>query len=214
MVYRRQNNEFPGSRLYVTSPQHRADDRRARGAGPHDGTSIFPRYAADGEDGQIDRGADPPQFIQTLRGAGVLGRRRKNRAEPDVIRAVGSSRARLRQAVGRNADKSFPPKQDPGGVDGQVILAEVNAVRVYRFRDIRMVVDDEYSAAVSDGDRQPARSLVDPPSCSFFISILEQPDARVERPGQDILFPAPDILVVEDQAEPGDLTSPGYCTAP
>ena len=73
----------------------------------------------------------------------VLGRAGEDRADAEVAGAVEDGLVELRAVVGRDADQGRRADDPPGVADGDVVLAEVDAVGAGEPGEVGAVVDDE-----------------------------------------------------------------------
>ena len=77
-----------------------------------------------------------------------------------------------------------------------------------------MVVDDDNSSDPPDERDNLLRAVVNFPPRALLVAVLKKADSRRSGLRQDILFPTPYVVVVENQTEPGYITSAADCTAP
>ena len=75
-----------------------------------------------------------------------LRRRGEERAKADVVGAFHHRGSRLRQAVGRFPEPASALHDFARGVDGEIVLAEMEAFERNLTGDFQMIVDDQRNA--------------------------------------------------------------------
>jgi len=98
--------------------------------------------------------------------------------------------------------------------DRKVILSEVHTVRIHRCGDIRMIVHDEQCTGTVGDPGELQRMFVDIPARTIFVPVLKELHPDSERLLHRLGRPNAQEILIDDQAEPVDVTLPGYCSAP
>jgi glycine oxidase len=119
----------------------RPDHGDPLGAGRTDRAHILGVDAADREERDPGVGGGVAHQLQADRGVAGFGRRRKNRADPDVVDAAGV--VDLVWRMRRKADQSVASDDLARGGNRPVVLPDVYAVGPTRGREAGIVVDNE-----------------------------------------------------------------------
>jgi hypothetical protein len=114
----------------------------------------------------------------------------------------------------RNAYAFFLPKQFPRAFDREVILPQMDAVRIDRNRNIGMIINDKQRPRLPGCPAEQKRCFVNIPSRSMLIAILEKPYTGCKRLEHGLLCVDAKQVLIKDQADAVEITWAVNCSAP
>jgi len=190
----------------VRSGKYRRDHGRAVRSGLHHRREIRVIDAADGEYRDRNRLPYEGEVSGPLRSTGYLCRRIKDGPEPDIVGPGLFRRPGLNEVVGRDTDDPVSAQKPSRRLDRQIVLPEMHTVGACRCRNIRVIVQDEQRVRPSGrGCKQPCR-LVNRPSRTALVPVLEQPDPGGQRADQRRFRSGAEKVPIKDQAKTFELT--------
>src|SRR5512133_2811707 len=179
-----------GQRAHDDDPPRSRLDHRADGAGVE---------AADGEPRDRHVGGGVRDRPDADRRPSLLGRRRVDGADGDVVRAAATAGLGLLHRVRREPDERVLADELARAVDRHVVLADVHAVRAAGGREVGAVVEQEERAgglAQRARGRGGVQQLV---VGGVLVAQLEEVDAAGQRALEGALHPA----AVGDEVQAG-----------
>src|SRR5205823_4515839 len=102
---------------------------------------------------------------------------RKDRAETEIVYPQGFRLKRLDQVMGRDSDEHLRPKERARLGHGEILLAEMHAVRSDRKSDIAAIVHDEQTTRRVDHRRQGRCQVIKHSGLRSLYAKLERADA-------------------------------------
>ena len=135
-------------------------------------------------------------------------RRRPHRADANVVDA--RSLADLRLAVRREPDQALLPDDRPRGRHRNIVLSEVDTVRLDLGRKQRIVVDDEERPRLAAARSERERIGAQPRSRALLVAHLHHVHAARERVVEHTL--ERDAVADQVQAGPGKAFAAGHRT--
>src|SRR5207302_3095572 len=146
-----------------------------------------------------------------------LGRGGEDRAHRHVVGAGGYRCPRLLGGVGGDAEEHAGAEERSGDAGGEIVLPEVDTVRLDRDGEVDAVVDDERHPRGRAAAAQPLGQRQQPARRPLLFPKLDHPAAGGDGALEDpVEFPAPGRRAVEDHVEIRDqgrhrrAAAPGY----
>src|ERR1700680_631706 len=150
------------------------DERNAARAGGQDLLEVLDLYSADAKDRQRYGDVHAVDLLQTDWLIIGFGGRYKNRAEPDVIRAVALCCERLLKAVRRFSNQQNSARLFAGHSNRIIILANVHAFERNALGDQRVIVYDQWYLGATCNRMQVGRDLCELLQRLCFSAKLDQ----------------------------------------